>query len=105
MQLPCGHQDHERWHQLEAESISSCTAGQDTGVCKRDSTSHGLASHVNTAQNIKKQKSRPTKEIIRFITQSNFPTRFLPLSFFILKIHPPFHTLSALQTLRRCKDT
>lgn len=78
MQLPCGHQDHERWHQLEAESISSCTAGQDTGVCKRDSTSHGLASHVNTAQNIKKQKSRPTKEIISLSPNLIFQLVFFP---------------------------
>lgn len=58
-----------------------------------------------TLQKIKKQKSHPTEEIIRFITQSKFLIHFLPLSFSILKIQSPFPTaLFALQTQWHCKD-
>lgn len=67
IQLPCRHQDHECW--LEVESISSCMAGQNTGACASMISDFMVQlPMLMTPQKIKKQKSHPTEEIIRFIT-------------------------------------
>lgn len=89
VQLPCGNQDHEGWHQLEAESISSSMVSQNTGRVNISDLMFWLPM-LMAPQTIKKQKPHPTEEIIRFLTKSNFLTRFLPLSLFILKIQSPF---------------
>lgn len=90
VQLPCGHQDHEGWHRLEAESISSSMERQNTRCVSMISDITVWLPMLMAPQKIKKQRPHPTEEIIRFLTQSNFLTSFLPLSLFILKIQSPF---------------
>lgn len=103
VQPPCGHQDHKCCRWLEMEKHHGWRA-KTQGHASMIAELMPWLPMLMTPQKIKKPKTHPTEQIIRFITQSSFLTHFLPPSFFILKLWSPFPTaFFALQTLQHCK--